>query len=209
VNEAVLDIAISEIAPIESIVRLLKEFTKVFPDTQINLHYEHLRLPFERVQEESAAFAISPSFSGIDAMERCPWTVVEMIPVAAPDFPARNLGRSLSWAEMCHYTQVVVMDPPSVKEESSASLVEGAKRWRVSDFSTIKEIISAGLGWAFMPKHLVASELKRGKLARLEIDRGGDEVPLNLIRKTTRPLGPAGQYAWELLRKAQQKKSRE
>ena len=201
-NEAVLDIAVSSVAPITGLIELLKEFTKVFPDTQINLFHEQLRLPFERVQDESAAFAISPSFEGIEGMERCSWGVVRMIPVAAPDFSARNLGRALSWGEMLHYTQIVVMDPPSVKLEVNANVVEGAKRWRVSDFSAMKDLVQAGIGWAYMPEHWVGSDIKRGKLAVLKLDRGGDEIYLNLLRKTSRPLGPAGQFVWELLRKA-------
>lgn len=198
-TEAVLDISVTGLASIADVVGRLKNLPKVFPDTQLNLYQDHLRLPYERVLNDTATMAISPPFDGINELEKTVWKKIRLYPVCAPDFPARERTTKLSWADMLHYVQIVVMDPPIVEKEVNANVVEGAKRWRVTDFQFMKELVLSGVGWAYMPAHLIETDLKRGKLARLNLEREEEELTLFLIRKPSRPLGPCGQYVWELL----------
>lgn len=199
-TEAVIDISVSSLVCFSDLVEKLKDLPKVFPDTQLNLYHDQLRLPFEKTRDEAVAIAISPMVEGVENMERVFWGKSRLYPVCAPGFPALQSLTKLSWADMFHYTQIVVMDPPLVKQETMANVVEGAKRWRVSDFSAMKDLILAGVGWGYLPDFWVAAELKRGKLTKLNLEAGQEEVDFYLIRKRSRPMGPCAQYVWELLR---------
>src|SRR3989344_2139609 len=121
-TEEVLNISVTGLTPMGEVVHRLKDLPKVFPDTQLNLYQEHLRLPFERVLDDRSHMAITPPFDGIGELERTLWKKIRFVPVCAPGFAALERTNVLSWADMLHYVQIVVMDPPTVKQEVTANV---------------------------------------------------------------------------------------
>ncbi|HJR27231.1 MAG TPA: LysR substrate-binding domain-containing protein, partial [Pseudomonas sp.] len=60
---------------------------------------------------------------------------------------------------------------------------------------------SSGLGFAWLPRHMIERELKEGTLKVLPLDQGGSRNPsFYLYSNKDKPLGPATQILIELLR---------
>jgi DNA-binding transcriptional LysR family regulator len=73
-------------------------------------------------------------------------------------------------------------------------------RWRVNDLDLRHRMILEGLGWGTMPGHLVAEDLRLGRLVVLPLDpsdpanRMLPELTYSAVHPTSRPLGPAGRW---------------
>ena len=62
-------------------------------------------------------------------------------------------------------------------------------------------VLVHGLGFAWLPRHLIERELREGVLKPLPLDQGGSRHPLfYLYSNKDKPLGPATQILIELLR---------
>ena len=60
---------------------------------------------------------------------------------------------------------------------------------------------TSGLGFAWLPRHMIERELKEGTLKVLPLDQGGSRNPsFYLYSNKDKPLGPATQILIELLR---------
>ncbi len=82
--------------------------------------------------------------------------------------------------------------------------VHSGRTWRVSDLSSKRALLLAGMGWGYMPEHMVAADLAEGSLRRLQVHgvRDRNTVPVLVIRRRDQMLGPASRWVLDqLLRK--------
>ncbi|MFO0619152.1 MAG: LysR family transcriptional regulator [Polyangiaceae bacterium] len=77
--------------------------------------------------------------------------------------------------------------------ELSTAALEPNSHVVLNDFQAKKEAILAGIGFGWMPEHLVTGELGRGQLRPVRFE-GGDthDFRPRLYRRRTRPVGRAG-----------------
>ena len=65
-----------------------------------------------------------------------------------------------------------------------------------------KEAILAGIGFGWMPEHMVTDELARERLRSIRFDRGDThDFRPRLYRRRSRPVGKAGRVALAALRR--------
>ena len=75
------------------------------------------------------------------------------------------------------------------------------QRWTVGSLATAATFVSSGLGFAWLPRHLIERELREGLLKQLPLEKGGSRNPtFYLYSNKDKPLGPATQILVELLR---------
>ena len=173
----------------------------MYPATQIRLNIEQLGGTIERLYDDEADLIISTNTDvSPDIMEAVPYADVKIIPVAAFDFPLAQSEKMLSAEDVRPYVQVIVVDSSHVRDKQTLDVVPDNRRWMVTDFSTKKEIIMAGMGWGGMPEHLIAEELKVGALKRLYISQFDIRHSQQyLVRRTDRPTGVVAQAIWKML----------
>jgi DNA-binding transcriptional LysR family regulator len=97
--------------------------------------------------------------------------------------------------------QVVIRDSGRLQPRDVGWL--GAEqRWTVGSLATAATFVSNGLGFAWLPRHLIERELKDGLLKPLPLDQGGSNNPLfYLYSNKDKPLGPATQILVDLIRR--------
>ncbi|MBP3935148.1 MAG: LysR family transcriptional regulator, partial [Pseudomonas sp.] len=75
------------------------------------------------------------------------------------------------------------------------------QRWTVGSLATAAAFVGSGLGFAWLPRHMIERELKEGLLKPLPLNQGGNRHPVFfLYANKDKPLGPATQILVELLR---------
>ncbi len=200
-EELRVTIAINAVCQLKDILVKLKEIETQYPATQICLNIEQLGGTIERLFEDEADLIISTN-TGVnpDIMEAVPYSNVRIIPVAAHDYPLAQSQTMLSAEEVRPYVQIIVVDSSHAGDKQTLDVISDNRRWMVTDFSTKKEIIMAGMGWGGLPEHLIAEELKAGTLKSLYISQFEiRHSQLYLVRRTDRPTGVVAEAIWQTL----------
>lgn len=186
--EAEVVIAVDALIPLDKVFCGLQDFSDISPNTRIRLLETSLSGTDEALLTRSADIALSPRVPPGFLAE--PIGMVTMIPVAAQHHPLAR-KTAINEHELKRYRQIVIRDS-GTRREQNAGWLGADQRWTVSYFATSVEALKAGLGFAFIPKHRVQSELADGSLVPLALETGGSrEASINLILAAQNNAGPA------------------
>jgi DNA-binding transcriptional LysR family regulator len=124
---------------------------------------------------------------------------VSMVAVAAPSHPLHRLQRALELDDLALHTQAVVRD--SGQQPRDEGWLGATHRWTVAGVEASRATAVAGLTYAWLPSHLVASDIEAGRLAPLPLAVGGlRKMTLYVVLVKGETAGPAARKALELLR---------
>ncbi|WP_412563133.1 LysR family transcriptional regulator [Thalassobius sp. MITS945101] len=189
--ETELRIGVSSNFPIPRLADLLQTLKSEFPTTTLHLEVETASGERQLMEEkvDIAIFAAPSRSPFIDYREI---TQMRFPLVVAPellDQPASEMNKE----DLARHPQVVVK---STDEKSpDVGLLQQAPKWFVTDMSTKKALILAGLGWGRLPDHMVAADIARGALVDLEV-MGDVTLPICLTKRAGFNLGVVGQRIW-------------
>jgi DNA-binding transcriptional LysR family regulator len=205
-QEPIVRIAISATMEFAPLLTVLGRVGAAYPSTHIRVDTEMMGGPLQRLMEDEADIIFAGLY-GIpsDQVETISIGSVTIRPIAHRRFPPAQLPGPLTRQQMQGYVQVVVSSTSGDGFEQSRDLLSGGHRWNVSDFSTKKTVIEAGLGWGGMPEHLIKEELQSGELIGLTVD---DYPPRHTeifaIRRRNKPMGKVTSELWSALRDAKE-----
>jgi DNA-binding transcriptional LysR family regulator len=125
---------------------------------------------------------------------------VEFIAVAHPQHALHQLQRPLNYEDLQSQLQVVIRDSGRLQPRDVGWL--GAEqRWTVGSLSTAANFVSSGLGFAWLPRHLIEAQIEQGLLKPLPLITGGQRTPrFMLYTNKEKNLGPASQILIELIK---------
>ena len=182
--------------------RLVRALTAYMPQSRgcrVRLREEVLSGVEEVLKDGSADLAISalniPGFLGAEM------STVEFIAVAHPDHALHRLQRVVTFQDLETQMQVVIRDSGR-QQPRDVGWLGAEQRWTVGSLATAANFVSSGLGFAWLPRHLIERELKDGLLKPLPLEQGGSRNPrFYLYSNKDKPLGPATQILVELLQR--------
>ena len=126
-------------------------------------------------------------------------STVEFVAVAHPDHPLHRLQRELHFQDLESQLQVVIRDSGR-QQPRDVGWLGSEQRWTVGSLATAAAFVGSGLGFAWLPRHMIERELKEGVLKPLPLNQGGKRHPVFfLYANKDKPLGPATQILIELL----------
>ena len=169
--EAEISIVADVIFPQEIVLRALERFVPESHGARIELYTEALSGTHDKIisgEADIALCGITPTgYLGQPVLD------VRMLAVAAPSHPLFASGGPIEEVELSEHRQIVVRDSGSYRRLSSGWL--GAEqRWTVSDFRDSIACLKMGLGFSFIPEHMIAEGLERGELAVLPLVQGSE-----------------------------------
>jgi DNA-binding transcriptional LysR family regulator len=182
--------------------RLVRALTAYMPQSRgcrVRLREEVLSGVEDVLKDGSADLAISalniPGFLGAEM------STVEFIAVAHPDHALHRLQRVVTFQDLEIQMQVVIRDSGR-QQPRDVGWLGAEQRWTVGSLATAANFVSSGLGFAWLPRHLIERELKDGLLKPLPLEQGGSRNPrFYLYSNKDKPLGPATQILVELLQR--------
>lgn len=210
--ESSLTLAIDAMCPLVPLTPALKTFTQDFPETALRLQSDYLGGSLERLIQHKADLAIAEvwgtSLNGLDAVrlfEIC------FQPVIAQQHPLA--GQLVDAKQLRHQVQIIVASTrPGGHPDTT--VLDSARHWFVSDAASKRDLLIQGLGWGFMPLHLVQADLDSGRLVPLSLDdqlsktlippharlnQGQAKAEMWLIRQRLPKYGPRAQWLWQAL----------
>ena len=196
--EAEVRLVVDAAYPNARLVRALTAFMPQSRGCRVRLREEVLSGVEEVLLEGVADLAISsfniPGYLGTEL------STVEFIAVAHPDHALHRMQRVLHFQDLESQLQVVIRDSGR-QQPRDVGWLGSEQRWTVGSLATATAFVGSGLGFAWLPRHMIERELKEGVLKPLPLDQGGDRHPVfYLYANKDKPLGPATQILVELLR---------
>ena len=196
--EAEVRLVVDAAYPTANLVRALTAFMPQSRGCRVRLREEVLSGVEDVLLEGTADLAISAlnitGHLGIELGE------VEFVAVANPEHPLHRLQRELSFQDLEGQMQVVTRDSGRLQPRD-AGWLGAEQRWTVGSLPTARTFVSSGLGFAWLPRHLIVRELQDGLLKPLPLTQGAIRKPrFFLYNNKERVLGPATQILIELIK---------
>ena len=196
--EAEVRLVVDAAYPTANIVRTLSAFMPQSRGCRVRLREEVLSGVEDVLHEGSADLAISAlNITGYLPIEL---GEVDFIAVAHPEHPLHRLQREVTFQDLEGQMQVVIRDSGRVQPRD-AGWLGAEQRWTVGSLPTARTFVSSGLGFAWLPRHLIVRELAEGLLKPLPMEQGGTRRPrFFLYSNKDRVLGPATQILIDLIK---------
>jgi DNA-binding transcriptional LysR family regulator len=199
-EEAELRVVLGDLCPLPPVLALLSSFFGQRPQTRLHLQFETVTGPWERLLEDEADLIVHRVPKSDVRMEWIDLGRVAMVPVAAPGFLPFLPATDITPQRMQAFTQCVVRDSARQPAEPGHFLVEGAPQCSVPDHLMKKELILHGMAWGHLPRFLIETELRDGRLLSI----AGRHFPgvveqLSAARRRDRPHGPVAVQLWDFL----------
>ena len=192
-EEPEISVSVDGISPLPILLSQFKRFGDRFPNTKLNLSLDILSEVERKVLNREALFGITHFYSELSALEAIKITSIEMLPVINAEVKVN------SEEELLGINQIVVSDKNKAGK-ASFGLLNGGRKWYLTESNFKREIILAGLGWGHLPAHTIQEEIKRGKLRILNFETVKPrELDINLIRLRKQGLGTVAKSLWEEL----------
>lgn len=188
-----LVVAVDELYPKGQFGTLIEEFSHHFPSVELELLFPLMEDVSRLVLEDRADLGIMwrqeilPSALNFHTLG---W--VSLILVCAPEHELAQ--QPVEWEELKRYRQLMVATRNHSEEK--ARLRVAADVWWVESQWAIVDLLQRNLGWAFVPKHVIASGLDSGYLVAptLDFDDHDWPVALELVWHKHRSLGKAATW---------------
>ena len=196
-TEAEVRVAVDEIYPDDGLASALQAFSLEYPNTRVELMETVLSGGPEKLLAGEAdllvAGEVPQGFLGELIMQ------AEFIAVAHPNHPLHQLGRLIDLQDLVQHRQIVVRDS-ALGTRADAGWLGAEQRWTVSHVSTSVDMISRGMGFAWLPTTRVAAALARGAMAELPLAQGSRRVSALYLTFADRDVaGPAACRLGEML----------
>lgn len=197
--EAEVRLVVDTAYPTMRLVRALSEFIPQSCGCRVRLREEVLSGVEEVLLSGNADLAIcSLSIPGFLGTEMNP---VEFVAVAHPKHYLHQLQRELTFQDLENQMQIVIRDS-GVQQPRDVGWLGAEHRWTVSNMATAITFISSGLGFGWLPRHLLNRELEEGLLKPLPLAQGGIYHPrFILYSNQNNNLGPATQILIDLIQR--------
>ncbi len=196
-EEPEIRLAVDGISPLPELLKLFRKFNERYPSTKLNMGFDILSEAERRVLDREAEIGITHFISETSVLDVIPITHVRMVPVMSRDLLKEKAVTNQ--AQLLEIEQIVVKDKAGARG-INFGLLDGGKKWRLSDSNFKREIIIAGMGWGHLPEHSIHQELKEGQLVPLHFeDIYPRELVINLIRLKKHQFGVVARSLWDEL----------
>jgi len=199
-EETHLRVILGDTCPLHGGLQLLGGFFARYPNTRLDLHFETIGGPAERLLLDEADLILhwidksDPRFEWIDL------GTISFVPVVAPNFLPFAPSPLITPEQMRGLTQCIIRDTARDTPKTNFYVVEGAPQCTVADHAMKKEIVLRGMGWGHLPHFMIEEELREGRLLSIAGQHfPGTDIALVAARRRDRPHGPVASSLWDYI----------
>lgn len=193
--ESELRLVVDAAFPRPRLLEIVGELRDRCPNTQIELS-DAVLSGAEQVILERQADVVVTSRVPSDCLGEFLMDV-SFIAVARPDHALFHLRRPLTADDLVRHLQIVVRDS-GTRAPRDEGWLGAERRCTVSSPESSLAMIEAGLGFGWIPEHLIVEALAAGRVQPLPLVAGGSrKLPLHLVLVQPEPVGPAARAAAE------------
>lgn len=196
-EETMLSLVIGDVSPLPPTLAVLNKFFADHPQTRLDLHFEALSGPLERLLDGEADMIIHHVEQSDTRLEAIPLHAVKIIPVVAPGFLEFAIHDAISPDDMRAYPQCIIRDSATRLPKQDYYVLQNARHWTAGDQHTKRQIILQGMGWGHLPDFLIEDDLGSGRLVPITGRHfPGGTVEISAVRLRDKPHGPIANLLW-------------
>ncbi|KPA96249.1 LysR family transcriptional regulator [Pseudomonas asplenii] len=193
-QEACLRLAQDEAMPYQSVVDSLEALANRFPNLEVQLTSAAQGDVARKLVERRADLGLLFYHDQIpEALERRVLGSIEMVTVCGVGHPMAELAR-VNCQQLAQHRQLLMSTQSSVYPGSEAA---SPQVWRADSFYVMAEWLIRGLGWAWLPRHVVQYPTYQGQMVELTSEWTPPALVVELVWRRDEPLGPAGRWLAE------------
>ncbi|WP_444889429.1 LysR family transcriptional regulator [Microbulbifer sp. DLAB2-AA] len=195
--ESELRIAVDGAFPQKVVFQALEKVSGIYPQVNIDIVDTVLSGTNELIQEGLVDLGLS-AFTMDDSLndEICR---IKFVAVAHNAHPLLQFDCELTFEDLKSYRQIIVRDS-AIQTNRDSGWLGAEQRWKVGSLRASLDLITQGMGFAWLPMPLVADSLNDGTLKLLRLKKGGTRSTSFYINfKDQDKLGPvAREFIGEL-----------
>ncbi|MBC3422417.1 MULTISPECIES: LysR family transcriptional regulator [unclassified Pseudomonas] len=193
-QEPLLRVAQDEAMPYQPVIDSLDELASQFPFLQVQLASGAQGDVARKLVERRADLGLFFHHESIpDSLERRTLGSVEMVTVCATHHPLAHAGR-VTCQQLARHRQLLIA--PQDSDYPGGEPVS-AQVWRADSFYVMAELLMRGLGWAWLPRHVVQYPTYQAHMVELDSEWRPPALVAELAWRRDEPLGPAAQWLAE------------
>ena len=182
-------------------MRGLKRFTARDLPTTVELRLDYLGGVQERFESARADLMLTVDTISEPGFVVRALTPVDMVLATHKDHPLASQKRVLARADF-HKAVELLIAPVHARElpHIRKMFMDGPHVFELSDFYSKRQALLSGVGFGWMPRHLIHDVLADGELVVLDFDEGAQHrlIP-QLVHRRDIALGKAAEFFVELL----------
>ncbi len=193
-QEAQLRVAQDEAMPYQPVIDSLDELAQQFPMLEVQLASGAQGDVARKLVERRADLGLLFRHERMpSALERRALGKVEMVTVCAVNHPLAQLGQ-VNRQQLARHRQLLI-----APQESGYPGGEpiSPQIWRADSFYAMAELLMRGLGWAWLPRHVVQYPTYHAQMVELRSEWTPPALVVELVWRRDEPLGPAAQWLAE------------
>jgi DNA-binding transcriptional LysR family regulator len=195
--EPELELVVDQVFPTPALLRALNAFEPQSQGTQVQLKEVVLSGGLEALKLGSPDLVLTSLVPKGYLAD--PIVNVELMAVASPNHALFQEGAPINNERLSRELQLVIRDS-AVESSIDSGWLGTERRWTVSSVQSALEIVVSGIGFAWLPKADIESEIKLGQLKKLDLISGGERsFHLYAIFGKGQRTGPATRLLVELL----------
>ncbi|KAB5620662.1 LysR family transcriptional regulator [Pseudomonas putida] len=193
-QEPLLRVAQDEAMPYQPVIDSLDELASEFPFLQVQLASGAQGDVARKLVGRRADLGLFFHHESIpDSLERRTLGSVEMVTVCAAHHPLAHAGR-VTCQQLARHRQLLIA--PQDSDYPGGEPVS-AQVWRADSFYVMAELLMRGLGWAWLPRHVVQYPTYQAHMVELDSEWRPPALVAELAWRRDEPLGPAAQWLAE------------
>ncbi|ROL77434.1 LysR family transcriptional regulator [Pseudomonas vranovensis] len=193
-QEAQLRVAQDEAMPYQPVIDSLDELARQFPLLEVQMASGAQGDVARKLIERRADLGLLFHHDQMPvSLERRAVGRIEMVTVCAVDHPLTRLER-VSRQDLARHRQLLI-----TPQESGYPGGEpiSPQIWRADSFYAMAELLMRGLGWAWLPRHVVQYPTYQAQMVELASEWTPPALVVELVWRRDEPLGPAAQWLAE------------
>ncbi|MFF7706333.1 LysR substrate-binding domain-containing protein [Pseudomonas sp. NPDC007930] len=190
-QESRLRLAHDEAMPLQPVLDSLEELAERYPALEMQLTTGAQGAVVAKLLGREADLGLAFSYERMpEALERRAVGSVEMVTVCSVGHPLSALAQ-VDRRELARHRQLLIALPSS--GYAGAEPVS-PQVWRADSFYAMAEWLMRGLGWAWLPRHVVQYPGYAGQMVELRSDWVPPALVVELLWRRDEPLGPVANW---------------
>ena len=201
-HETKVRIIIESCLPKAPLTPLFVKFSEVYQDTFLEVQFLHIDEIHKRYQNNAADLYLMGQLPERAFGDQV--TQLKQIPVTSPHNSLALLGRPITRKDLALdlYIKIGIVHKTENSLPTDKTFISGTT-WFFNSFSAAIDCIKAGVGFGWIPEHLITQELAEKSLIPLCLEEGTvRHLAIELVYQNRHAAGPATLFLGERIKQA-------